>query len=115
VTRREHELAMRRQLLLERSAQLRGDLAADGRVVAASLNLIDRGVALARSGIVRPTLLLAAVALFLVRPRAAWWLASRSLVLWPLLRRVLPRLVRIARTASASVAEEPVPGTPRGN
>ena len=92
------QLAVRRAELLERSAWLREELAAEGARVAASLSVLDRAVALIRSGVLRPALGLAVVALLVVRPRAAWWIASRGAIFWPIARRLVPRLVRILRS-----------------
>ena len=95
-------LAARRAELLERSAWLRQELAAEGTRVAASLGVLDRAVALIRSGVIRPALGLAAVVFLVVRPRAAWWIASRGAIFWPIVRRLVPRLVRILRSVEGS-------------
>jgi len=97
MTARTDALAARRALLLARSAALRDDLASQSTGLAHSLGYLDRGVAFARSGKLRPVITLAALALLLLRPRAVWRLASRGAVLVPLARRLLPGIIARVR------------------
>ncbi len=107
-------LAGRREALLARSALLRGELSNQGAAMSGSLRFIDRGVALARSGKLQPLLALAVALVVVLRPGTAWRVASRSAVLLPVARRVLPALWKrlrarqpVASSASGSPASPP--------
>jgi hypothetical protein len=82
-------LAERRAALLERSAGLRAEIGAAAAALATRFAVLDRIVVVSRSGWAR-TLLTGVTALLLVsRTRRLLGLASRLLVLYPLIRRVL--------------------------
>ena len=114
------ELAMRRRRLLLRSERLRGDLAADQRVMLEALSGVDRAIAIARSA-AKPLLLVGAGALLLrllrkSRPVAGAGLAMKALFWVSMARRSLP-YVAMARnmwrsrssqgTEVAAEAEQP--------
>jgi hypothetical protein len=80
-------LADRRRALLERSARLRADIGADAAALETRFAVLDRLVVVSRSGWAR-TLLTGVTALLMVtRTRRLIGLASRLLVLYPLIRR----------------------------
>jgi hypothetical protein len=82
-------LAERRTVLLARSARLRAEIGADAAALETRFAVVDRVFIAGRSGWVR-TLLTGAVALLMVtRTRRLISLASRLLVLYPLIRRGL--------------------------
>jgi hypothetical protein len=102
-------LAARREVLLARSAVLRAELSSQSEAASGSFRFLDRGVAFARSGKVQPLLALAVALVVVLRPGTAWRVATRSAVLLPVARRVLPALLKRlrARRAAASVPSAP--------
>lgn len=83
------QLAARRQALQQRSAELRGDLAAHSADIIARLGWADRAVAVLRSAGKRPLVLGAAVTLMLLKPvRAVRW-GLRAAAYASLARRAL--------------------------
>jgi hypothetical protein len=81
-------LERRRQVLLARSARLRDELADDARAVLRPLGAVDRGVSIARSGLLKPALV-AGGAMLLV--------AGRALAFWPVIRPFVPQIVAFVR------------------
>ena len=82
-------LAERRRSLLARSARLRADIGADAAALEARLAVLDRIVVISRSGWSK-TLLTGVTALLMVtRTRRLIGLATRLVVLYPLIRRGL--------------------------
>jgi len=90
-------LAARRARLVERSAGLRAELTGEGAALALRFGLVDRVLALGRSGPVRALVIGGAALALFGRPRRLFRTASRLLVLWPLLRPFLPRLAELWR------------------
>lgn len=90
---RERELALRRERLVVRSAQLRARLAQESRILVAPLAVADQTVAVARWLIRNPQWPLGALAVWIVfRPRRALRWAARLSWFWVVgrrLRRVL--------------------------
>jgi len=99
VSARAAALAERRLALLARSEQLRLELGADLGALATRLQVADRFVALARSGLVRVLVVAGAALLLFGRPRQLFRTAGRLLLLWPLLRPFLPDLAAWWRNA----------------
>jgi hypothetical protein len=82
------ELAARRESLLERSANLRAQLADHGEDLEHSLHKVDRGIHLARSVTAQPLLLAAGAGLlFTLGPVRAFQWVSRGLFVTSLARR----------------------------
>lgn len=94
---RRDALAERREHLLRRSATLREELRVDGRALALRFRLADRVLAVARSGPLRALLIGAAALALFGKPRRLFKTASRLLMLWPLLRPFLPKLIDVLR------------------
>jgi hypothetical protein len=97
VTARAIELKLRRERLVEKSARLRFELGSEASALSARFTFADRITALARSGVVRALAIAAAALLLFGRPKALFRSATRLLVLWPLLRPLLPKLDRLWR------------------
>lgn len=93
---RERELALRRERLLVRSAQLRANLAQQSRILVAPLAVADQAVAAARWLVRNPQWPLGALAVWVVlRPRRVLRWAARLSWLWVVGRR-LRRIMMIA-------------------
>ena len=101
MTRRSAMLALRRERLLERSAQLRGELAHEGRDLALRFGVADRVLGVIRSGPVRALALGAAALALFWYPRRLVRIAGRVLLFWPLIRPFLPRLIQLWRDPPA--------------
>lgn len=90
---RERELALRRERLLVRSAQLRASIAQESKTLVAPLAVADQTLAAARWLIRNPQWPLGALAVWIVfRPRRALRWAARLSWVWGVsgrLRRVL--------------------------
>jgi hypothetical protein len=94
-------LATRRELLLARSARLRDELVDDLGAVRRQLGPVERGFALARSGLLLPLVVGLGAALVAGRPARGLRRAGRVLALWPLVR---PLVLSLAPRALALVA-----------
>lgn len=92
------ELARQRERLLDKSHRLRLELGAEASALAVRFGVADRIAALARSGVVRTAAIAAAALLLFGRPKAMFRIATRLLMLWPLLRPLLPKLDRLWRS-----------------
>jgi hypothetical protein len=88
------QLAARREMLLARSARLRGELAADGGLLAVRFHTVDRLVATARTNSGRLVFIGAAVLMLFGRPRRLLRIAVKALALWPLVGPLLPHVRR---------------------
>ena len=97
MTRGTAVLAQRRERLVARSAELRAELEREGGELALRFAVVDRVLRVVRSGPVRGLLLGAAGLVLLWRPRRLVRLASRVLLLWPLVRPFVPSLVNLWR------------------
>lgn len=89
MTRRAEILAARRDLLLARSAYLRADLQYGATGIGRSLRLVDRAVALGRSGPGRVLIVGGAVLLVLSGPGRILRVAGRLIGVWPLVQPLL--------------------------
>jgi hypothetical protein len=90
-------LAARRELLLARSERLRLDLSDDAAALALRFRLADRIVARTRSGLARALLVAGAALVLFGRPRLVVRSAVRLLMLWPVVRPLLPRVADLWR------------------
>lgn len=97
MNRRGHDLAARRGRLLARSSALRAELAGDAAALGLRLHLADELVAGARSGATRAALIGSALLLVFGRGTRLLGLATRAVVLWPLLRPLVPYVARLLR------------------
>jgi hypothetical protein len=88
VTLRADLLAERREQLLAQSARLRHELGSEAAELTGRFGLVERIAALGRSPLVRMALSAGATLLFFGRTRRLVGVASRLLVLYPLIRRV---------------------------
>jgi len=102
MTARARALALRRERLIERGDRLRAELESEGRDLALRLRVADRVVGIVRSGPVRALAIAGAALAILWYPRRLVRIAGRALVLWPLVRPLLPGLVKLWRERSAS-------------
>jgi hypothetical protein len=117
------DLARRRELLLARSARLRGEIAADASVVRRGAGLVDRGVGLVdrgaglfgrarRTGLLVP-LALAGGLLLAAGPSRVLRVAGRALAMWPLVRPLvrplLPHLGAFLSGRRAAARSERLP------
>jgi len=87
---RARQLAARRELLLRRSEQLRSELRNSTRSLGRGSRMLDRGFAFARSRMLVPTVIAGGLLIVLVRPSRVLKLASRALMLWPVVRPLVP-------------------------
>lgn len=90
-------LAARREALVARSGELREELHREGGELAVRFRVVDRIVGVARSGPARGLLIGAAALVLLWRPRKLLKLASRALLVWPLVKPFLPSLMNLWR------------------
>lgn len=90
MSERARQLAARRELLLARSGQLRSGLRDSTRGLGRGWRTVDRGFAFARSKLLWPAVLAGGLLIVLVRPSRALKLASRALVIWPVVRPLVP-------------------------
>jgi hypothetical protein len=97
VSARTDVLAARRQHLVAHSAQLRAVLGVDATALALRFGLVDRVMALARSGPARALVIGGAALVLFGRPRMLFRSAGRLLVLWPILKPFLPKLADLWR------------------
>ena len=97
-------LAARRERLVERCTALRAELAVDGAALALRFRLVDRVLALGRSGPVRALVIGGAALVFFGKPRRLFRTVSRLLIVWPLLRPFLPKLLDLWRRAREPAA-----------
>jgi hypothetical protein len=101
----EHDLALRRQILLARSAALRAALAEQAGVLEAPLAVADRVHAGFRWLVrYRGWVLGGAVVVLVWRPRRAWLLLRWGWWLWRSARRVQPWLAAAGLVAPPSAA-----------
>ena len=87
-------LAARRAELIEESARLRAELAADAGALGMRLRIADRVVAVARSDNGRLILIGLAALLLFGRPRRVLGLALKVLALVPVVMPIVPHLKR---------------------
>lgn len=88
---RENERARRRELLQQRCAFEREQLAQEAQAVETDLGRIDRGVRLVRA-LTKPTVVTAGVAaLTMLGPGRALKLVGRGLMLWSTAKRIFKR------------------------
>jgi hypothetical protein len=90
-------LAARRVALLARSDALRAVLVDEATALARRFGLADQLVAIGRSGFTQLAVVAGAMWLVLARPGRVLRLASRVVMLWPLLRPLVPHIVRLVR------------------
>lgn len=90
MSERARQLAARRERLLTRSERLRSELRDSTRGLGRGWRTVDRGIAIARSKWLWPTVVAGGLLLVLVRPSRVLQLASRALVLWPVVRPLVP-------------------------
>lgn len=90
MSERARQLAARRELLLVRSERLRSDLRDSTRGLGRGLHTVDRGLAFARSRLLWPAVVGGGLLLVLVGPSRVLKLAGRALVLWPVVRPLVP-------------------------
>ena len=97
MTRRRAALELKRERLVARSAELRAELERDGGELALRFGVADRVLGIVRSGPVRAALVGGAALVLFWHPRRLVRLASRALLIWPIVRPFLPSLVRLWR------------------
>ncbi len=90
MSERARQLAERRELLLMRSERLRSELRDSTRGLGRGWRTLDRGVAFARSRLLLPAVIAGGLLIVLVRPSRVLRLAGRALVLWPVVRPLVP-------------------------
>lgn len=102
---RARELQARREVLLARSERLRAEIADDAHALGARFRSFDRGIALGRAGLafgrsrlLVPLLVAGGVAIVVARPSRWFRLASRALVLWPIVKPLVPHVVRYVQS-----------------
>lgn len=83
-------LDARRDALLRRSAELRSGLASDAGVISEHLRVVETATAFLRSGRGRVVVWGGALLLLFVGPRNAVKVVGRGVILWSLVRRLLP-------------------------
>lgn len=87
---RARQLAARRELLLSQSDRLRRDLGASNRRLEQGWQTVDRGFAFARSKLLVPAIVAGGLLVVLVRPSRVIQLAGRALMIWPVVKPLLP-------------------------
>ncbi len=96
---RTRRLEARRAALLVRSNGLRAELVDEAAALSGRFGLADQLVAIGRSGFTQVAVVAGALWLVLGRPGRVLRLASRVVMLWPLLRPLAPHVVRLIRSA----------------
>jgi hypothetical protein len=94
---RGRRLATRRAALLARSDSLRAALVDDAAALTGRFRLADQVVAVGRSGLAQVVFIAGALWLVLGRPGQLLRVASRLVMLWPLLRPLVPHVMRLIR------------------
>lgn len=87
---RARQLAARREQLVLRSDRLRRDLRDSTRAFERGWQTLDRGIAFARSRWMVPAVVAGGLMIVLVRPSRLLQLAGRALMIWPVVRPLLP-------------------------
>jgi hypothetical protein len=83
-------LAVRREALLRRSAELRSAISDEGAAISGHLRVVDRVTSFLRSGRGRAAVGGGALLLLLVGPRRVFKVAGRAALMWSLIRRLVP-------------------------
>jgi len=109
MSERARQLAARRELLLTRSGQLRSELRDSTRGLGRGWRTVDRGFAFARSRLLWPAVVAGGLLIVLVRPSRALKLAGRALVLWPVVRPLVPIVWSLVGTAKDVRQSDPGP------
>jgi hypothetical protein len=94
---RARRLAARRADLLVRSDSLRAVLVDEAAALAGRFGLADQLIAVGRSGFTQVAVVAGVLWVVLGRPGRVLRLASRVVMLWPLLRPLVPHVVRLIR------------------
>jgi len=111
MSERARQLAERRELLLMRSDRLRSELRGSTRGLGRGWRTLDRGVAFARSRLLLPAVVAGIVLIVLVRPRRVLKLAGRALVLWPVVRPLVPIVWSLVSAAKDARRAHPGPSS----
>jgi hypothetical protein len=93
----EAKLAARREELLRRSAELRSRIIADASAISVQLRVVDKATAFLRSGGGRALVWGGILLMLFTGPGRVLKVASRTAVLWSLVRRWLPRALALKR------------------
>jgi hypothetical protein len=99
---RARQLAARREQLILQSERLRRDLRDSTRELDRGWQTVDRGFAFARSKLLVPAIVAGGLLVVLVRPSRVIQLAGRALMIWPVVKPLVPivwSLVGAARDA----------------
>lgn len=109
MSERARQLAARRELLLTRSERLRSELRDSTHGLGRGWRTVDRGFAFARSKWLWPAVAAGGLLIILVRPSRALQLASRALVLWPVVRPLVPIVWSVVGAAREGRRSDPGP------
>lgn len=106
---RARRLQARREVLLARSERLRDELVDGAHAIGARFRVFDRGIALGRrtaefgrSRLAVPLVVAGVVALVVARPSRWFRLASRAFVLWPIVKPLVPHVLRYVQSRTGS-------------
>jgi YqjK-like protein len=83
-------LALRREALLRRSAELRSRIIDDAAAISSRLRVVDKVTAFLRSGSARTALWGGALLLLAVGPSRVVKVSGRAAIAWSLIRKGLP-------------------------
>lgn len=93
----EAALAVRREALLRRSAELRSAIIDDTAAISSHLRVVDTVTGFLRSGSGRAVVGGGALLLLLVGPSRVLKVAGRAALMWSLIRRLLPLVAAFRR------------------
>jgi hypothetical protein len=109
MSERARQLAARRELLLVRSERLRSELRDSTRGLGRGWRTLDQGLAFARSRLLWPAVIAGGLLIVLVRPSRVVKLAGRALVLWPVVRPLVPMVWSLVGAAKDVRRTDPGP------
>jgi YqjK-like protein len=109
MSERARQLAARRELLVMRSERLRSELRDSTRGLGRGWRTVDRGFAFARSRLLWPAVVAGGLLIVLVRPSRVLKLAGRALILWPVVRPLVPIVWSLVGAAKGARRPDPGP------
>jgi len=95
--REEAKLAARRDALLRRSSELRSRISADADAISSQLRVVDKATVFMRSGGGRALVWGGILLMLFTGPGRVIRVASRTALMWSLVRRWLPRALAFKR------------------
>lgn len=107
MSERGRRLAARRDHLLLRSERLRCDLRDSTRELERGWQTVDRGLAFARSKLLVPAVVAGGLLVVLVRPSRIIQLAGRALMIWPVVKPLVPIVWSLVAAAKEARRTEP--------